>query len=137
MLDKDGYSLFRWGASTNQCHKWILVAYHSLSLVVCKLCIYYIHMSSVQKCFKHIYQGVNLWCLCKRKIGGHESSRKSFAKEPQKTYAAKAPRKYTPPHNIFSAKVHDDQDVPATAKTVVAKAPRKLRENNSQLVNQI
>jgi hypothetical protein len=36
-----------------------------------------------------------------------------------------------------SAKVNNNKDVPAKAKTVVAKAPRKLRENNSQLVNQI
>ena len=52
----------------------------------------FFRFSSVRKCHKQIYQGVNLWWLCERKIAGRESSRKSFAKEPQ-TCAAKAARK--------------------------------------------
>ena len=39
------------------------------------------HMSSVQKCYEVIYQGVNLWLLRERKAAGHESSRKSFTNE--------------------------------------------------------
>ena len=41
--------------------------------------------------------------VCDTGHGWGESSRKSFAKEPQKTCAARAPRKYTPPHNMFTA----------------------------------
>ena len=73
-----------------------------------------------------------------RKVAGNESLRKSSTKECQKTCAAKALRKHTPSHNKFSAKgprkyikTKYNRDVPAKAKTLVAKAPREPRESNS------
>jgi hypothetical protein len=73
-----------------------------------KLCRCF-YLSSVQTCLKQIYQGVNLWCLREKKITWRENSRKSFAKEPQKICAAKAPRKYTPPHNCSPRKCRESK----------------------------
>jgi hypothetical protein len=41
---------------------------------------------------EQIYQGMTLWCFSDGTKAGRESSRKSFAKECQKTYAAKTPQ---------------------------------------------
>ena len=55
---------------------------------------------------RQIYQGVNLWCLRERKIAGRESSRKSFAKEPQKTCAAKV---HSPTQHVRRESAADEQ----------------------------